>query len=63
MEYEPVLKLAVQPAEQDGDGARVMAEPVAGAEQHPQLDLPLGRVGQGPRVEQRHDLVVRPVDE
>ena len=40
--------LAVQPADEDGDGAGVMAQAMGGAGQDAQLDLTMGGVSQGP---------------
>ena len=42
------LVLAVHRAEQDGDGPRVVGEPVAGADEDPQLGLPGPRRQSGP---------------
>ncbi len=55
--------LAVEPAQQDRDSPGVVAQPVSGTREHPELHLASGGVRQGPGVEQGDDLVVRSVHE
>ena len=55
--------LAVEPAEQDGDGPGVVAQAVAGAGEDAQLDRAVGGVGQRRGVEDGHDVVVAAVHE
>ena len=54
--------LAVQPAQEHGDGPRVMAQVVAGPGDHPQVGGSVAR-GQYPGVQRRHYLVVAAVDQ
>ena len=53
----------LQPAEQRGDGARVVTEPVSGGVHHPQLDVGLGGGGERPRLRFGDDVVVGSVQD
>ena len=55
------VALAVEPAEHDRHGPRVVAQLVAGAVDDPQVGVAVG-IGQHPGVEHRHRLVVGPVE-
>ena len=55
--------LALHPAEEEGDGAGVVAQAVTGLAEHPELDGVAGGVGQHPGVLEGDRLVVGPVDQ